>query len=150
MPGIHQFSTKSKMERWYMKDESHIWLDYATENFESARILLDSGLFNSCLQNIQQCVEKLLKAIMVEYSIKLIKTHSISKLKQILEDNGIVINISDDECDILDTIYLPSKYPIGSVIPDYNPNADICNECMAIAIKVENSVKKKMAKRGTQ
>ncbi len=46
-----------------MKDETNIWLDYATENLESARILLNSSPFNSCLQNVQQCVEKLLLEI---------------------------------------------------------------------------------------
>lgn len=28
-----------------MKDETATWLDYAAENLESSRILLDSGLF---------------------------------------------------------------------------------------------------------
>lgn len=124
-----------------MKNETKTWLDYAAENLESARILLDSNLFNSCLQNIQQCVEKLLKAVFVELSAKLIKTHSISRLTQVLADKGVAAHITDDECDLLDTIYLPSKYPIGSVIPDYEPDADICRECVEIAHRVEKSVK---------
>ena len=41
-----------------MRDETEIWLNYSKENLESAKILLKSGLFNPCLQNIQQCVEK--------------------------------------------------------------------------------------------
>jgi len=36
-----------------MKDETAVWLEYAAENLASAQILLDSGLFNSCLQNVQ-------------------------------------------------------------------------------------------------
>jgi len=70
-----------------MKNETKIWLDYAAENLESARIVLDSDLFNSCLQNIQQCVEKLMKAVLVELSAKLIKTHSIARLAQVLVSN---------------------------------------------------------------
>ncbi|MDP2862958.1 MAG: HEPN domain-containing protein [Desulfobacterales bacterium] len=124
-----------------MKDETAIWLEYAAENLASAQILLDSGLFNSCLQNVQQCVEKLLKAVLVEFYSNLVKTHSISKLKQILTEKGTDINITNDECDLLDTIYLPSKYPIGSVIPEYNPDADICRDCIAIASRVNKSVK---------
>ncbi len=131
-----------------MKNETKTWLDYAAENLESARILLDSNLFNSCLQNIQQCVEKLLKAVFVELSAKLIKTHSISRLAQVLVDKGVAAHITDDECDLLDTIYLPSKYPIGSVIPDYDPDADICQECMDIAHRVEKSVKVIISKIG--
>ena len=125
-----------------MKNETAIWLNYAAENLESARILPDSGLFNPCLQNIQQCVEKSLKAVLVEISADLIKTHSISRLKQMLIENSVAINITDEECDILDTLYLPSKYPIGSVIPEYNPHEDICRDCIEIAYRVNTSVKK--------
>jgi len=41
-----------------MKDETQVWLKYSEENFQSAKILLGSKLFNPCLQNIQQSVEK--------------------------------------------------------------------------------------------
>lgn len=125
-----------------MKDETRMWLDYAAENLESAKILLNSSLFNSCLQNVQQSVEKLLKSLFVELSYKLVKTHSIAKLRQVLKENGIAIDISKDDCELLDTIYLPSKYPIGSIIPDYQPDAEICGQCIAIAEQVEQSVKK--------
>ena len=125
-----------------MKDETKMWLDYAAENLASARILLKSSLFNSCLQNARQSVEKLLKSLFTEFSYKLIKTHSIAKLRQVLKEQGIFIDISEDDCDLLDTIYLPSKYPIGSVIPDYQPDAEICGKCIAIAEQVEQSVKK--------
>lgn len=129
-----------------MKDETAIWLKYAAENLESARILLDNGLYNSCLQNVQQSVEKSLKAVLVELSADLVKTHSISRLKQMLMEKGADVNITDDECDLLDTIYLPSKYPIGSVIPEYTPDADICRDCVAIASRVNNSVVKILVK----
>jgi HEPN domain-containing protein len=130
-----------------MKDETRIWLDYAAENLESARILLNSKLFNSCLQNVQQSVEKFLKSLFAEFSYKLIKTHSIAKLRQVLKENDIEIDISEDDSDLLDTIYLPSKYPIDSVIPDYRPDAEICGQCIAIAEHVEQSVKKILKKK---
>jgi len=130
-----------------MKDETRMWLDYAAENLESAKILLNSSLFNSCLQNAQQSVEKLLKSLFVELSYKLVKTHSIAKLRQVLKENGIAIDISKDDCELLDTIYLPSKYPIGSIIPDYQPDAEICGQCIAIAEQVEQSVKKILAEK---
>jgi HEPN domain-containing protein len=123
-----------------MKNETKIWLDYAEENLKSAEVLLDNDFFNSCLQNIQQCIEKLLKSIIVERSGRIIKTHSISKLNQILRDSEVEIDITDDECDLIDTIYLPSKYPIGSVIPDYDPDMAICRQCMEIARRVQKSV----------
>lgn len=121
-----------------MKNEITIWLKYARENLESAKLLLDSRLYNSCLQNTQQAVEKYLKAFLISNSIKLIKTHSIRKLKTALEQQGINVDISDDECDLLDTIYLPSKYPLGSVIPDFEPDFAICDQCLAIAERIRD------------
>ena len=53
-----------------MKDETQTWLKYANENLRSAKLLLESNLFNPCLQNIQQAVEKWLKALIVESSLK--------------------------------------------------------------------------------
>jgi HEPN domain-containing protein len=50
-----------------MKDETSKWLEYASENLESAHVLLNSGLFNPCLQNAQQAVEKALKSVLVEF-----------------------------------------------------------------------------------
>lgn len=123
-----------------MKDDTRAWLNYAGENLDSAKILLKSDLYNACLQNIQQSVEKLIKSLFVEMAFKLIKTHSISKLNQFLKENGVAVDISEDECDLLDTIYLPSKYPIGSVIPDYQPDAAVCRQCLEIANRVETSV----------
>jgi len=119
-----------------MKDESSVWLHYAIENFQSAKILAESRLFNPCLQNIQQSVEKAIKAIFAEYSMGLIKTHSITELKNILHKKGIPVDISDEECDFLDSIYLPSKYPIISVLPFFEPTLENCIQGIAISEKV--------------
>jgi HEPN domain-containing protein len=71
-----------------MKDETKTWLQYADENFESAKMLLDGGLFNPCLQNIQQSIEKLLKALLVEFSLKFMKTHSVNPTSCFFIDLG--------------------------------------------------------------
>ena len=123
-----------------MKDETRKWLEYADENLKSAKVLLDNGLFNPCLQSAQQAVEKLLKAVLVEFSVKFKKTHSISELVMILAQSSLDIGLSEEECELLDSIYLPSKYPIGSVLPDFDPDDKICKTCIAIAERVGGSV----------
>ncbi|MBD3276465.1 MAG: HEPN domain-containing protein [Candidatus Marinimicrobia bacterium] len=70
-----------------MRDETRHWLKYAAENLEFAKVLKESQLFNPCLQNIQQSVEKSLKAILIEHSLKLKRTHSVAELRNILIDN---------------------------------------------------------------
>ena len=125
-----------------MKDETKIWLDYSKENLDSAKILIESKLFNPCLQNVQQCVEKSLKALLIENSLKPKKTHSILELKNILLRNRVKVEISDEDCEFLDSIYLPSKYPVGSVLPYYEADHEICNNGISIAENVFNFVNK--------
>ena len=125
-----------------MKDETKIWLKYSRENLRSARLLLESGLFNPCLQNVQQAVEKGLKALVVESSLKLKKTHSINELRNTLLPLCLKLNLSEEECDLLDAIYLPSKYPLGAVLPDFEPDGEICERCMAIAERVDDFLEK--------
>jgi HEPN domain-containing protein len=52
-----------------MKDEAKIWLNYSEENLKSSEILLQNSLYNPCLQNAQQCVEKALKALLIKKEI---------------------------------------------------------------------------------
>lgn len=123
-----------------MKDETKQWLKYANENLQSARVLLNSCLFNPCLQNAQQAVEKLLKAVLVEFSIKFTKTHSINELVMLLAANNLDINLTEEECDLLDSIYLPSRYPLGNILPDFEPDDQICKSCLGIMERVKESV----------
>ena len=126
-----------------MKDETKKWLNYANENLQSAQLLAGS-LFNPCLQNVQQAVEKVLKALLVESDIKFLKTHSITELASLLGKNGKNIDITQDDCELLDSIYLPSKYPLGGVLPDFEPDEKTCQKCLEIAERVFESVEKRL------
>ena len=124
-----------------MKEETKIWLKYAKENLKSSEILLESKLYNPSLQNAQQTVEKAFKSLLNEYEIPVKRTHDIFELNLILIKNSININITEDECDLLNSIYIPSKYPLGSVLPDFEPNEIICSKVFEIAKRVYSEVK---------
>ena len=119
-----------------MSDEAGTWLRYAEENLRSARLLLEHGLLNPCLQNAQQAVEKALKAILIARSIPLRRTHSIQELANLLATNGLLSGVTAEECNLLDAIYLPSKYPLGSALPDFDPDEAVCRQCVQIAERV--------------
>lgn len=123
-----------------MKDQAKKWLEYADENLRSANLLLDNKLLNPRLQNVQQAVEKMLKALLVDSAIKVKKTHSINELVTILTQASVSVDITQDECDLLDSVYLPSKYPLDSVLPDFEPDAQICKKCIASAERIRSSV----------
>ncbi len=129
-----------------MKDETKAWIDYAAENLASARVLLQSALFNPCLQNVRQSVEKHLKALLVEGGMEIRKTHSIFELVKLLGSKGISVGLTEDECDLFDTIYLPSKYPLVGVLPDFVPNEEICRQCLDIAENVESLTVRNLGK----
>ncbi len=129
-----------------MKDEAKIWLNYAEENLKSAEILLKSSLFNPCLQNAQQCVEKALKALLIEKEIiAKKKTHDIFELNLLLLKSGVFVDISEEECDLINTIYLPTKYPLGSALPDFVPDRKICEKILEIAKRVYQDIKNQLS-----
>lgn len=116
-----------------MNDETRLWLGYAEENLQSAELLLANQLWNPCLQNAQQSVEKFLKALLIAYAIPLKRTHSINELARLLAARGIESDLTEDQCDLLDSIYLPAKYPLGSALPRFVPDEEISRHCVQIA-----------------
>lgn len=112
------------------------WIVYADENLAIARLALDGGYYNACLQNVQQSVEKYLKAAVLKRELPFQKTHSISTLNDQLVEDGLVTMLTEEDCVLLDSIYLPSKYPFGSALPDFDPDEEICQACLRIAEKV--------------
>jgi HEPN domain-containing protein len=124
-----------------MRKDTELWLQYADDNLKSARVLLESQLYNPCLQNVQQSVEKYLKAYLIEQATGLSKTHSISELAARVRVAGVVLAITEDETDLLDSIYLPSKYPLASVLPHFMPDRNVCQQCLEIAEQVRCDLK---------
>ena len=116
-----------------MSDEAGLWLRYARENREIAQMALDHRLYNPCLQNAQQAAEKALKAAALAKGLVPARTHSIRKLRDDLLRIAINVVLSDEDCDLLDSIYLPSKYPLGSALPNFDPDEAICQRCLALA-----------------
>lgn len=127
-----------------MQEEARNWLSYSEENLEAAKVLFESELYNPCLQNIQQAIEKELKSLLIEKSLPFKKTHSILELKTLLERETIRVELSEDECDFLDSIYLPTKYPIGSALPLFYPDKSICKNSITMAEKVIKEIRENM------
>ncbi len=123
-----------------MKNETHTWLSYADENLAVSALALDHGHLNACLQNAQQAVEKYLKAVIVERDLDFRRTHSVRELVGILTAQDIVVSISEDEVDFMDAIYVPSKYPVYSALPNTIPEPEICRDALNIAGRVRDFV----------
>ena len=90
-----------------MRDEAQVWLTYAEENFEVAKLALAHGYVNACLHNVQQAIEKALKAVVIEHGLEFRRTHSVRELTQLLATAGLRVDVSDAESDLIDSIYVP-------------------------------------------
>jgi len=78
-----------------------------------------------------------LKSLIVEFSFDYKRTHSIDLLKSIIEEKGIRVDLSQEECEFLDSIYLPSKYPLSSSLPVFNPDEEVCRQYISVAEKIK-------------
>ena len=119
-----------------MSDEALIWLQYARENLQVAEMTLAAALLNPCLQNAQQTVEKALKAIRIHRNMRLRQTHSIRDLNHALARIGLETGLSEEDCELLDSIYIASKYPLHSVLPQSPPDLPTCQRCLDVAKQV--------------
>jgi len=121
-----------------MKPETRQWIDYADQDEQSARLLLQSHLYNPCLYHVQQSIEKCLKAVIVAQGLAFQRIHSIQGLVNILTHHHIVVDIEDDEIDLIDSIYMPARYPLGSALPHFEPDQATCQRCLRIAERLRN------------
>ncbi len=49
------------------------WRKYADENYAVARLALEGGYYNACLQNVQQSIEKYMKGTLISQGIAIKK-----------------------------------------------------------------------------
>lgn len=82
-----------------------------------------------------------MKALLIEQEVHIKRTHDIFELNLLLIRNNIQVDISEEECDLINVIYLPTKYPIGSALPDFVPTYDFCVKIVEIANRVFLNIK---------
>jgi HEPN domain-containing protein len=124
-----------------------VWLGYAIENLNVAQASLDRDWPNACLQNAQQAVEKAIKAVIVSRIRPVRRTHNTRELAKDVRELGCDIGLSDDECELIDSTYLPSKYPPDSAMPSVTPDMALCEQCLNIAARAVATAKRLVASR---
>jgi HEPN domain-containing protein len=133
-----------------MKPETQRWLEYAEQDEASVGILLQTHLYNPCLYHAQQAIEKYLKAVMSEREIRIQRIHSIRGLVNIFTEHAVDVDMHDDEIDLIDSIYMPARYPVGSVLPLFEPNQTICEQCLQIVQRIRTWAESTLNDTGTE
>jgi HEPN domain-containing protein len=103
-----------------MKNQTlvHDWLRRAKSNLARARLgrVSKDILYEDLCFDCQQAVEKGLKALLVRLSIIFPRTHSITRLVELVEENGIDVPQEVKESIVLTEYAVSTRYP-----GDYEP-----------------------------
>jgi len=124
-----------------MKKGAKVWLDFADRDLQAARLLVDREyVSNVVLFHAQQCVEKCLKALLEENGVLVPHIHSVVKLNSlVMEEAGISLNLDEDELDLVDAVYIDTRYPSGlGLLPSGFPTREDAREILRIAERVYN------------
>jgi len=89
------------------------WLKRARSNFERAKAgkISEHILYEDICFDCQQAVEKSLKALLVNYEVIFPRTHSISRLIELLEENGIIVPDKIKDAITLTEYAVITRYP---------------------------------------
>lgn len=125
------------------------WLKQAENDLGAARNSLDTGNYEwACFQS-QQSAEKALKSALYSKGFRKILTHSIFELVKALTDFESGFNKLKKEAKVLDSVYIPARYPngiAGDLAPFEYYEREDAEECITYAELILEMVKKLIEK----
>jgi HEPN domain-containing protein len=94
-----------------MKAITREWLDRAHDDLNAAHALLNyPDLTHVAAFHAQQATEKALKAALEEYDLGLLKTHSLTRLLEVVKSR-LRLSFDQDMLDRLEAVYIEARYP---------------------------------------
>lgn len=117
-----------------MKPTTHEWLTRAAEDLAAAQVLLSRpDLTNAVAFHAQQAVEKALKAVIEEMDLGFVRTHSLTRLYELVRPHYPIIG-DMDMLDRLDAVYIEARYPGDmGLLPTGKPTLDEATELFGFA-----------------
>ncbi|NOY61104.1 MAG: HEPN domain-containing protein [Calditrichaeota bacterium] len=124
-----------------MRSITQEWIDRAFEDLQTIHEIIGNDLLTNIVAfHAQQAVEKSLKAIMEEYEMSFIKTHSLETLyKNVQSKAHLTFDI--DVLQRMDQLYISSRYPGDTgLLPDGKPDKTEAETFAAFAQDIYNQV----------
>ena len=119
-----------------MREAAKEWIKQAEYELNMAEYLLQGGFYKGTCYHSQQCVEKTLKARLLEKGWALEKIHSMERLVSIGGDYNLDFNVTDDEIVFVDSIYR-GRYPIETgLLPSGEPSKEDGEKAVRIAMRL--------------
>jgi HEPN domain-containing protein/predicted nucleotidyltransferase len=138
-PFIEEVVEKGRL--LYMRKATFIWVKEAEEELESAVILFEHKKFKGTCYHCQQCVEKGLKALIIEKGKKPGRIHDIVELFNTVTTIGYNIPLTMDDAIFLNSIYR-SRYPTEEgLLPHGEPTPEDTQRAVTVSEELLKTVK---------
>ena len=124
---------KKPTEEWFNSAESDLLL--------IREISLNENLTHLSAFHAQQAIEKAFKAVIEEFDLGFVKTHSLEVLYNIIKDR-ILLKPDYDLLIILDQLYIDSRYPgeMG-LLPNGKPTLKESKKFLDLATEIVEAAK---------
>src|SRR5690348_490459 len=88
------------------------WLAFAREDLRMAELAYGDGIWNQVCFHAQQCVEKMLKALLADQGFPVPQVHRLSDLLSRLDTaSSARLHAAEEDIRALDRFYIPTRYP---------------------------------------
>jgi len=127
-----------------MKEIIEKWKSYAEEDLKAAEDLFNMGYFRASCFYSHQAIEKILKAILIKYENKIIKTHDLKYLYKTLK-KYIKKEVDKRYINFLNSIYIDSRYPTDlGLLPSGEPLKEDAEKALKYAKELFKVLKKEV------
>jgi HEPN domain-containing protein len=129
-------------------NEYEAWLRYARDDLRVAGWAMEGEVFSQVCFHAQQCIEKSIKALLVNAGAVPPKTHRLVVLMDLLR--GADFEALMPMIRFLDQIYMPSRYPdaLPGTLPEGLPNRKQAFEALETARQIFALVNQKLSQAG--
>lgn len=131
-------------------DPAQTWLTFASEDLQVAELIhRNEDIPNQVCFHAQQCVENILKVLLIGNKQPCPKIHDLEELyKKCIKANILELLPFKKEIELLSLFYLPTRYPdalVGS-LPDRLPTGKDAEMALEAANKIYNQLRKGLTK----
>lgn len=116
---------------------------FAKEDLRMADLALGVSLYNQVCFHGHQAAEKSLKALIVYNDADPPKTHRLTELLILLQDEEPTLRELAGELRSLESYYIPTRYPdaLPGALPEGLPGEDEAQKALAAARRVSEAVR---------
>lgn len=127
-----------------MNKSTEGWIHFSKTDLDAAKSLLKNNdeLSNIVLFHCQQCLEKIFKAVLENYAIRIPRVHSLERIYADLPDElKKTVDIDESFINLIDDIYISSRYPIDmGLLPTGHPTKEEATEIFQKTEKLFNDI----------